>query len=181
MTSPRAADQPAPPHALSSAQAQDALTPPNGPPARGTRLSRRAALALAGGALGVLGIGWLADVLAVVPLSAPPTGPLTRQVGLDHVTLDLHPSPPRAGSPAQATLTVRGADGSPLAGLAVQVAGVMVEMDMRLPTQQAAEQPAGARYTCALTFLMPGTWRVDVRFGPPGGSPLTASFDVTVR
>jgi hypothetical protein len=57
----------------------------------------------------------------------------------------------------------------------------MVEMDMLLPSQRAAEIASQARYVCALTFLMAGTWRVDVRFGMPGTAPLTASFDVTAR
>jgi hypothetical protein len=54
-------------------------------------------------------------------------------------------------------------------------------MDMLLPSQRAAEIASQARYVCALTFLMAGTWRMDVRFGMPGTAPLTASFDVTAR
>jgi hypothetical protein len=172
VTSPRAAHASAPP------SAPDA--PPH-LPARTPRLSRRAALALAGGTLGVLGIGWLADLLAVLPLSAAPSGPLTTQVGLYHVTLDLHPSPPRVGSSAQATIAVLSPEGAALTGLVVDVAATMIEMDMLLPTQRAHELPGQARYGCALIFTMAGTWRVDVRFAPPSAPQLAASFDVTVR
>jgi YtkA-like len=172
VTSSRAGRASAPPSAPDT---------PTTPPARTSRLSRRAALALAGGALGVLGIGWLADLLAVLPLSAAPSGPLTTQVGLYHVTLDLHPSPPRVGSSAQATIAILSPEGAALTGLAVDVAATMIEMDMLLPPQRAHEQPGQARYGCALLFTMAGTWRVNVRFAQSSAPQLATSFDVTVR
>jgi hypothetical protein len=145
------------------------------------RISRRAALGIAGAVVGILGIGWLADALATLPIREATSGPLAVQLGLYRVTLALQPAAPHAGSPCQVTITVRGADGSPLSGLAIDVAATMIEMDMLFPTQRAAEQPDHQTYACALVFAMPGTWQVQARVRSPAMKALSATFDIVVR
>ena len=84
------------------------------------------------------------------------------------VTAAIAPDPPKAGQPNMLTLTVVDADGKPLAGASVKAAVAMTSMDMG--TTHPAFQEAGAgRYQAAVSFAMPGPWRVRVSVTPPGG------------
>jgi hypothetical protein len=165
-------------HAPEAPLALDVSAPPR---ARVPRISRRAALALAGATVGVLGVGWLADGLATLPLGPATDGPLTVQVGLYHVTLALRPAPPHAGLPCRVTLTVRGADGASLSGLEVEVAATMTEMGMLLPAVRAVEQPDHESYGCSIVFAMSGAWQVRAQVILPTGAPFAAPFAVVVR
>ncbi len=143
------------------------------------RLSRRAALSLAGGLAGVLSLGWLADVLAGVPFGSQVTG-VTRQIGLDHVRLEVAPTPAIHGAPATITLVLTDLTGAVVAGAHVTLMLTMLTMDMGTIT--LVGQPASAgRYTAATVFPMSGPWRITVVVARDNLPPASADFDVDVR
>ena len=84
------------------------------------------------------------------------------------VTAAIAPDPPKARQPNMLTLTVMDADGKPLAGASVKAAVAMTSMDMGT-THPAFQEVGAGRYQAAVSFAMPGPWRVRVTVTPPGG------------
>ncbi len=166
--SPSTSDEVEPP---SHAQMPRNLTP--------RRLSRRAALSLAGGLAGVLSLGWLADVLAGVPFGSPVAG-VTRQIGLDHARLEMAPTPAIHGAPATVTLVLTDLTGAVVIGAHVALRLTMLTMDMGTITLVGQSASAG-RYTAVTVFPMSGTWRITVDVARDTLPPASANFDVDVR
>jgi len=93
------------------------------------------------------------------------------------ITTTIAPNPPKAQQTNTLTVTVTDADGKPLSGAAVTASVAMTSMD--IGTMHPAFKDRGdGRYTAAVSFAMPGPWRVSVAVTPPGGGvSISKSFD----
>lgn len=148
--------------------------------ARAPRVSRRAALALAGGLAGVIGLGWLVDTLAQVPLAGPLPRDLVRQVGAYQARLTLAPDNPVAGRSVSLTATITSASGAPPAAARVTMGLAMVAMDMSTPPLPALGL-GGGRYVASVTPPMSGAWSVELVLAIPGRTTASAVFPLSVR
>lgn len=157
---------------------QDAAPAPAAPD--GQRVSRRSALAVAGALAGLLGLGWLGDMLAGLPLGAASADRSTHAAGLYRIRLTLAPSPPIAGRPVSLTVAVTDATGQLVNGAHAHLTLAMLAMDMGTTTLTA--RPSGnGQYTSATLFPMSGAWNVGVTIDAPGQPTATTTFMVGVR
>ncbi len=106
-------------------------------------------------------------------MAIPKAAPVT----VASVTATMTPDPPKARQGNVLTMTVTGSDGKPLVGASVKASVAMTSMDMG--TSHPAFREAGAgRYQAAVSFAMPGPWRVSVTVTPPGGgASMTKALD----
>jgi hypothetical protein len=155
-------------------------TPTTGEPTRRTRLSRRAALLIAVGAVLVLALGWALDGLGTLAPATHFANGQTQQAGLYRVSLALDPDPPRAGAQAQLAVRVADASGAALAAGQVQLSLAMPAMDMT-PIPLAAAGDGKGGYTAKTAFPMSGAWTVTARVTPPGAAAVQTSFHIAVR
>lgn len=150
--------------------------------AAGRRVSRRTALAVAGGLAALLGLGWLGDSLAALPLGAASPDRSTHAVGLYRVRLTLAPAPPIAGRETSLTIAITDAAGAAVNGAHTRFALSMNAMDMGT-TDLTAHASGDGQYTSAITFPMSGSWNVGVTIDidAPGQLAATTTFVVGVR
>lgn len=148
--------------------------------ARGPRVSRRAALGLAGGLAGVLALGWLADALAQAPLGPPLPREAVRQVGAYRASLTLAPAAPVAGRAVTLTAAITTAAGAPVAGAQVGMRLFMAAMDMSMAPLPALSI-GGGRYASSVTLPMSGAWSVELTLAIPGQASASAVFPLSVR
>lgn len=138
-------------------------------------------LAVVIGILAVLGVGALADTLAVAPLRPPTQAGATQQAGLYTLTLTVSPEPLTAG--AETTFTVRVTDtaGAPVSGARVTCDYTMPAMAM--PTMLAPATAGGeaGSYTCHEALTDPGAWALTITLTPPGGAPVHTTFPLQAR
>jgi hypothetical protein len=170
-----------PPSPLEPADSRTQQDPAPAPAAPGgQRVSRRTALAIAAGLAGLLGLGWLGDTLAGLPLGASSLDRAIHVAGLYRIRLTLAPTPPVAGRLMSLTLAVTDATGQPMDGAHARFALAMAAMDMGTTTLTA--RPSGnGRYTSATVFPMSGAWNVGVTIDAPGQPAATTTFVVGVR
>ncbi len=137
-------------------------------------------LAVVTGILVTLGIGALADALAVAPLRPPTRGSDAQQAGLYTVALAVNPAPLTSG--AQTTFTLRVSD---VSGKAVSAARITCDYTMPampMPTMLVAASESGAGvYTCRETLTDPGAWALTVTLAPPGDAAVHTTFALQAR
>ncbi len=156
----------------------------DGAPADGregrARVSRRAALLIALGAVIVLGLGWALDGFGQLAPATRFANGQTQQVGLYRVALTLAPNPPHAGAPARLTLRVTDTTGGAAPVVTVRLSVAMPAMDMSPVTLVMVPDGAGG-YTATTAFPMAGEWAVAARVAPVGAAAVQTTFDVAVR
>jgi hypothetical protein len=143
-------------------------------------LSRRRALTIAGALAGVLGLGWLADALASLPLRRPATGPQVRQAGTFSVALTLAPVAPVAGAATNMTVVVRDLSGQRVAPARFRGGLGMPSMGMDLVDLAWVSRTTG-EYYAAVPFPMAGVWTLLVTLVDASQRTSAAQFDVPVR
>ena len=128
----------------------------------------------------MLGVGWLADTLASLPLRRPATGPQVRQAGTFALALTLAPAAPSAGTATSLTVAVRDLAGQPAAPVQFQGALGMPAMGMEPVNIAWAARNTGT-YQASVAFPMAGSWTLTVTLLGAGQHTSTAQFDVAVR
>jgi YtkA-like protein len=130
--------------------------------------------------LAVLGVGALADTLAVAPLRPPTQAGATQQAGL--YTLDLAISPKPLTATTETTFTVRITD---VASAPVSAARVICDYTMPampMPTMRVtATSGAAGTYLCRETLTDPGAWALTITLTPPDGAPVHTTFPLQAR
>jgi hypothetical protein len=143
-------------------------------------ITRRRALLITGGVAGLLGLGWLADGLAGIPLGGSSQQDHVQQAGLYHVRLALDPAHPVAGARTALTTAVTDATGAPATDVQARFALSMpaMAMDPVILTTTALDR---AQYRAWVAFPMSGDWVLDVTLITPRQRALAAHFDIGVR
>lgn len=125
----------------------------------------------------VLGVGALADTLAVAPLRPATRTGNTQQAGLYSLALAISPEPLAANVATTFTLRVTDVSGAPVSGARVTCDFTMPAMPM--PTMLVTASATGAGvYICREALTSPGAWALTVTLTPSGGAPLHTIFDV---
>ncbi len=137
-------------------------------------------LAVTLGILAVLGIGALADGLAVAPLRPPTQAGATQQAGLYTLALAVSPEPLTAGAETAFTLRVTDVSGATVSGGRVTCDYTMPAMPMPTMIVTASDEGAGV-YTCRETLTDPGAWTLAVTLTPLGGAPVHTAFTLQAR
>ncbi len=132
------------------------------------------------GILAVLGIGALADTLAVAPLRPPTQAGVTQQAGLNTLTLSVSPEPLTAGAETAFTLRVTDVSGAAVRGAHIVCDFAMPAMPMPTMLVTASEGGAGA-YTCQEALTDPGAWALTVTLTPRNGAPVHTTFTIQAR
>jgi hypothetical protein len=144
---------------------------------------RLLALAVVIGILAVLGVGALADTLAVAPLRPPSQAGESQQAGIYTLALSMKPEPLTAGAETTFTLLVTDVSGAPVHNAHVTCDFTMPAMPMPKMLIVASEDGAG-RYTCHETLTDPGAWAMTATLTPPdapGGAPVHTTFTLQAR
>lgn len=145
------------------------------------RLSPRAlALLVTLAFVTTLGVGALADTLAVAPLRPPTQTAASRQAGLYIVTLTISPEPLTAGAETAFTVRVTDTTGEPVRGARVTCDYTMPAMPMPQMLITASEETAGV-YACHETLTDPGGWALAISVTPPSAEAVRASFALQAR
>ncbi len=133
-------------------------------------ITRRRALLITGGVAGLLGLGWLADGLAGIPLGGSSQQDHVQQAGLYHVRL----------ARTALTTAVTDATGAPATDVQARFALSMpaMAMDPVILTTTALDR---AQYRAWVAFPMSGDWVLDVTLITPRQRALAAHFDIGVR
>ena len=155
-----------------------------GAPARRQRALRWTALALAGGVVALLALGWVADALGqFVPAGRATTDAATQTqaVGFDTLALRVAPAPVHAGATETLTFTLTDATGAPVAHARIQVTLTMAAMDMAGGAGLAPPTTTPGVYRIVGGFAMSGAWTLAIAVTPPGASTLHTTFTVLVR
>jgi YtkA-like protein len=161
-----------------TSQLADATAPVQ--PARRRPSRRLLALLIVGGGGAVLGVGALADTLAVAPLRPPTHAVASQRAGLDATTLSVSPEPLTAGQETAFTLQVSDVTGAPVNGAQITCDYTMPAMPM--PTMLvAARADGGGRYICEETLSDPGAWALSVTVTMPGASAVHTVFALQAR
>lgn len=142
--------------------------------------SRLLALTVVVTILAVLGIGALADTLAVAPLQPPTQAGAAQQAGLYTLNLTASPEPLTASAETAFTLRITDVTGAPVSGARVTCDFTMPAMPMPTMRVTAAGGVAGA-YICRQTLTDPGAWALTVTLTPPGGAPIHTTFPLQAR
>jgi len=95
------------------------------------------------------------------------------------MTLTVHPDPPGVG-PANMTLSLTGADGSPIDGAKIEIKGDMTHAGMQPVLAQAEARESGT-YETSFEWTMGGDWIVSVTADLPDGRTTTRQFTYTVE
>ncbi len=96
-----------------------------------------------------------------------------------NMTLAVHPDPPGVG-PAHITLSLTGADGSPIDGAKIQIKGDMTHAGMQPVLAQAKGRESG-KYETSFEWTMGGDWIVSVTADLPDGRTTARQFTYTVE
>jgi YtkA-like protein len=143
-------------------------------------LSRRRALTVIGGLAGVLGVGWLADALAGLPLGGPGGTISARQAGTFDVKLSLSPTGPVAGAATSITVAVLDLAGQRVAP--AQFRGVLGMPRMGMdPVDLTWEPLTLGQYRATVSFPMSGVWSLLVTLAGTDRRTALARFDIPVR
>jgi hypothetical protein len=145
-----------------------------------TTLSRRRALLVAGALAGVLGVGWLADALAGLPLRARTAGTGELEAGAFEVALTLAPTAPVAGADTGVTVAVHDLAGQRVAPARFYGALLMPAMGM-YPVEPAWEPLTLGQYRAVVAFPMAGDWSLVVTLTDASGRASTTQFVISVR
>ncbi|HEX9037167.1 MAG TPA: FixH family protein [Ktedonobacterales bacterium] len=157
------------------------VTPATAPTAALRNITRRSlALVVVCGALGLLGIGALADTLAVAPLHPPTRAIMTNQAGLDNISLTISPGPLTAGRNTAFTLRIQDSAGAPVAQAHVVCDFTMPAMPMPAMRPIAVEQSPGV-YMCQETLPDAGMWAVTISFTAPANVSAHTTFALQSR
>ncbi len=125
--------------------------------------------------IALLGTGWLADTLVMLP-QTPTQGAMSRQIGFSTVSLTVSPSPLRANQVATLRMRVTDASGQAVVGARVACALSMPTMAMALPTVAAVQASQPGQYMCSAPPLEAGLWALDVTLTLPTGETGHATF-----
>ncbi|HEU0027067.1 MAG TPA: FixH family protein [Ktedonobacterales bacterium] len=141
---------------------------------------RLLALAVVVAILAVLGVGALADTLAVAPLRPPTREGATQQAGLYTLTLTVSPEPLTASAETNFTLRITDVSGAPVGGARVICDYTMPAMPMPTMRMTATSGAAGT-YICRETLTDAGAWALTITLTPPGGAPVYTTFPLQAR
>jgi hypothetical protein len=141
---------------------------------------RLLALAVVVTALAVLGVGALADTLAVAPLRPPTQADATQQAGLYTLSLAVNPEPLTARAETTFTLRITDVAGAPVRGARVACDYTMPAMPMPTMHVTATSDAAGA-YICHETLTDSGAWALTITLTPPDGAPVHTTFPLQAR
>jgi hypothetical protein len=141
---------------------------------------RLLALAVVVAVLAVLGVGALADTLAVAPLRPPTQTGATQQAGLYTLSLAVNPEPLTASAETTFTLRITDVAGAPVSGARVACDYTMPAMPMPTMHVTATADAAGA-YICRETLTDAGAWALTITLTPPGGAPVHTTFPLQAR
>lgn len=142
------------------------------------------ALALVAGVVALLALGWVADTLAqVVPAIHSQAGATsqTQALGFDTLTLQVAPTPPRAGANETLTFMLTDATGAPVANARIQVALTMAAMDMSGGAGLAQPTATPGAYRLVGGFAMSGAWTLALAVTLPGQPALHTTFTLLVQ
>lgn len=150
-------------------------------PLRRPALPRRYALLIAGAAVAILLLGWLADVLVeFAPRTGSAGAPQVQQAGIYRVSLALDPAEPHAGGAARLILRVTDTASRPITNADVRLTLDMPAMIMT-PTELRALPTGDGAYSAQTAFPMSGIWSVAVRISPPFAPAAQTRFQIHVR
>jgi len=93
------------------------------------------------------------------------------------VSWTIDPSPPVAGRPIVARLTLRDADQKPVAGARLRLEGLMSHPGMA-PVTAAVTDRGNGEYDAPLQFTMAGDWILLVTGELPDGMPFTQQIEI---
>jgi len=130
--------------------------------------------------LAVLGVGALADTLAVAPLRPPTRAGGAQQAGLYTLALTINSEPLTAGAETDFLLRVTDVSGAPVSGAAITCDFTMPAMPMPTMLVTATSNGAGT-YTCREALTDPGAWALTVTLTPPGSAPVHTKFTLQAR
>jgi hypothetical protein len=145
---------------------------------------RWTALALVGGVVALLALGWFADALGqAVPAGRSSVGAAsqTQAVGFDTLALRVAPAPPQAGASETLTFTLTDATGAPVTHARIQVALTMAAMDMSGGAGLAQPTATPGVYRLVGGFAMSGQWTLALGVTSPGQPTLHTTFTLLVR
>ena len=94
-----------------------------------------------------------------------------------HVSWRLEPSPPIAGSPIVAMLTLRDANDQPVNGARLRLEGLMSHPGMA-PVTAAVTERANGDYEAPLQSTRAGAWIQLVTGELPGAQPITKQIEI---
>ena len=94
------------------------------------------------------------------------------------VSWTLDPSPPVAGTPIVARLTLRDAAQKPITGARLRLEGLMSHPGMA-PVSAAITERGNGDYDAPLQFTMAGDWILLVTGELPDGTPLKKQIEIT--
>ncbi len=137
-------------------------------------------MAVVAGVLVTLGIGALADTLAIAPLHPPTQTSHAQQAGLYSIALVVNPAPLTSGAETAFTLRVIDVSGKAVGDARVTCDYTMPAMPMPTMLVAASERGAGV-YTCRETLTDPGAWALTVTLTPHGGAAVHTTFALQAR
>ena len=130
--------------------------------------------------LAVLGIGALADTLAVAPLRPPTQASHSQQAGLYTLALAIQPEPLTAGAATSFTLSVTDVSGAAVSGARIVCDFTMPAMPMPAMLVTASDRGAGV-YSCQEVLPDPGAWGLTITLTPHEGAPVHTTFALQAR
>lgn len=132
------------------------------------------------GIMATLGIGALADTLAVAPLRPPTRAGASQRAGLYTLALAVSPEPLTAGSETAFSLQVTDVSGAPVTGATVICDFTMPAMPMPTMLVTASDSGSGV-YTCQEALTDPGAWSLGITLTPHGSGPVHTAFALQAR
>jgi YtkA-like protein len=133
-------------------------------------------LAVTLGILAALGVGALADLLAVAPLHPPTRAAGVQQAGLYTLALAVNPEPLTASAATTFTLRITDVSGAPVSDARVTCDYTMPAMPMPEMVVMATSGSVTGTYICRETLTDPGAWALTITLIPPGGAPVHTTF-----
>lgn len=149
-------------------------------PARRRVSPRMLGLVVVVGILAVLGLGALADTLAIAPLRPPTQAGYSQQAGLYTLALSLSPEPLTAGAETAFTLRVTDVTGAAVRGAHIVCDFTMPAMPMPSMLVAASEEGAGV-YTCREALTDPGAWALTATLTPLSDTSVHTTFTLQAR
>jgi len=119
----------------------------------------------------------LIAALVISSLAVVACGP-TDPADAIRVSWTLDPSPPLAGEPIVALLSLRDSEQKPITGARLRLEGVMSHPGMAPVTAAVVERGEGV-YEAALRFTMGGDWILIVSGTLPDGTPFKKQIEIT--
>jgi hypothetical protein len=125
--------------------------------------------------MATLGVGALADTLAVAPLRPATRANTSQQAGIYSLTLAISPEPLTAN--VLTTFLIRASDpsGAPVSDARIVCDFTMPAMPMPLMRVPARQSAPGA-YACQEILTDPGAWTLTITMTPPPGGAVHSAF-----